>query len=67
MKRYVLHPGHVWSTNDRDKHYIGPGRLAELYRVPLSECIIRHSMVHLPGNYIHLWPSNSGDYSIPSQ
>lgn len=38
-KRYVLVGGVVYGS-DRDRHYVGPRRLAELYRLPLGECVL---------------------------
>lgn len=47
--KYVLHPGYIRSRSDGDIHYIGAGQLANLYGVPLSECIIDHGPGSLEG------------------
>lgn len=39
-KKYVVVAGDVVSSTDGQKHHIGAGRLMQLYRVHLRECII---------------------------
>jgi len=66
-KRYVLHPGWVFSKTDGDKHFIGGPRLARLYGVDIQECVFGDvpDYKELPGD-VHLAPSYSGDYSLDS-
>ena len=66
-KRYVLHPGWVFSKTDGDKHFIGGPRLARLYGVDIRECVFGDVLDYkeLPGD-IHLAPSYSGNYSLDS-
>ena len=65
MIKYCLHPGYVISQNDGDRHFIGAARLADLYRVHLSECVVddewhRWNMSGL----VCLYPSASGTYIL---
>lgn len=71
MKKYLLMPGHVKSTTDNDNHYISAVQLADLYKVPLSECHVynRAQPESKKGidtrNYIRLFPRQNGDYRPP--
>jgi hypothetical protein len=67
MKKYLLMPGYIRSAHDRDWHYIGAGRLAELYGVPMSECVVhkRGLSLRLYPGLIHLSPSLIGRYELP--
>lgn len=38
--RYLLCPGPVRSRTDGQWHHVGAGRLAELYGVRLSDCLV---------------------------
>ena len=72
MKKYVLHPGYVWSRTDADRHFITAAVLARLYKVPMRECVVcRHtdnvSTRGLPKNMIHLYPRYDGDYRVERQ
>jgi hypothetical protein len=65
--RFVLHPGFVVSPNDGDEHRIGAPQLADLYGVPLSECIVFDPAQPGPcygrgdlSQYLHLFPSDQG-------
>jgi len=68
-KRYVLHPGWVWSRTDGDRHFIPAAVLARLYKVPLRECVVHRpgdvfTGVGLPKNLVHLYPRYDGDYTL---
>lgn len=70
-KRYVLHPGPVWSRTDREIHLIGAGNLAQLYGVPLGECYIAsvehgHGIPDDPA-LMHLYPQDDGRYALPEE
>lgn len=64
--RYVLHPGTVRSKSDGDKHFVGAGQLANLYRVNMSDCVVYSKGMRLdvPGD-IHLYPRHGGNYLLP--
>lgn len=40
MKKYAVFGGYVNSINDGQEHYIPSHKVAELYKVPLSQCIL---------------------------
>lgn len=69
--RYILHPGWVRSINDRDAHYVGVGRLRELYRIPpfARAIIVDSDHTHgfgyreEPGD-IHCRPRMDGKYPV---
>jgi len=68
--RIFLHLGYVISKYDKQRHFIGAGRLARLYGVPFSDCIlIRNDPPEDMAGYhplpydIHLYPSFDGNYS----
>jgi hypothetical protein len=63
MIRYVLCPGYIRSKTDGDLHYISAGRLAQLYGVRISECII-NTQTKLPDGLIYLQPRYHGDYRV---
>ena len=73
--KYALHPGYIYSKDD-DKHYIGIGKLIELYsqgmgiEIKRSECISikeneidRYSLALLK-TLIHLHPREDGNYTF---
>jgi hypothetical protein len=60
--KYVLHPSHITSKNDKDQHYIDAGRLARLYGVKLSECVVYLGRGNEHPELLHLWPRYQGDY-----
>lgn len=69
-KKYVLHPGHVRSRNDWDSHFIDAIELAELYKVPLIECMVidEHDSATYRGypkriDLPHLYPRRDGNYA----
>ena len=74
-RKYILHPGIIVSRNDAQRHRIGAGKLAELYRVPISECLV---CAHCQGRqmlpcengrsgYTDLFPRSSGNYDLPER
>lgn len=66
MTRYVLYPGLIRSTHDGQAHPIGARRLAELYGVRYSACVVYSSRL-VPGpDDVALFPRVDGDYSLPS-
>ena len=40
MKKYAVFGGYVDSINDGQEHYVPSYKVAELYKVPLSQCIL---------------------------
>jgi len=66
-KKYIIHPGWVYSITDGERHYITAYQLMNLYHVQPSECIIdrdEQSTIGLRGKFIHLHPRGDGDYSL---
>lgn len=73
MKKYALCPGFVTSDTDGQRHYIGAGRLADLYGVPMAECVVFDpNMPHLmrgvkATGLIFLRPRHHReDYKVPN-
>lgn len=64
MKRYVLHPGEVFSKTDHQLHFVDAPRLAELYKVDMRECLVAGPGVRLEGA-VHLYPDQGGTYANP--
>lgn len=68
--RYVLHPGWVRSPNDGDRQFIGGPRLCRLYGLDIrSENVVFGDVPTyepMPGD-IHLRPSSSGNYTLPTE
>ncbi len=68
MIKYVLCPGHVRSNTDSEVHFISAQRLAELYRVPMRECVVWDDRLPYDTNtrnyagLIALGPRQSGNY-----
>ena len=69
MFGYVLHAGYVVSKNDRQRHFIDPQTLAELYKVDFEDCVVDNDFIEpslrkfkLPDYYINLYPRYEGDY-----
>jgi hypothetical protein len=60
----------VKSKTDGDIHYIGASKLAKLYGVKYSDCIVYNdeivpSMTHQEWKqYIHLFPKRDGRYNV---
>ena len=67
MKKYLIRPGYIYSTNDKDKHFISAIMLINLYRVNPRECVIEHPAMHYQPepDLIILEPQADGSYSIP--
>lgn len=65
MKKYVLHPGYVFSRIDNDKHYISSDKLKKLYNVDQAECVEFIPLRPYPDQdkMIHLYPRYDGNYS----
>lgn len=65
--RYILHPGPVTSAVGGDIMFVGARRLARLYGVRLSDCVVyAPDCPHaLPADAVHLWPCQAGVYSLP--
>ena len=76
--RYLIYPGFVTSKTDGQRHYINARRLAALYKVSISDCLVmpeasdantqeRQSLWNRVdvGDLIPLTPQYSGDYSLP--
>lgn len=71
-KRYIVFGDYVRSRTDGDLHYISAARVAELYGVPLSECILhetRETSKRVDSTLLatlhHLRPRYDGNYTIP--
>lgn len=67
--KYVLCPGQVPAK--RGVQHVTAKQLARLYRVPMSECVVRpkdHDLTDWmpPVGTIELFPRADGDYSIPT-
>lgn len=66
MKRFLVFPGHVFSKNDGDRHYIGAGDLMRLYGVNPRDCLVVRSLTDLIGikraDYTELRPRYDGNY-----
>lgn len=73
-KKWLLTPGWVRSRNDNDEHYIGAARLARLYGVSLSECIViceefartGYGLTARQRSLPVLRPRYDGDYTLPA-
>ena len=76
--RYLLCPGLVRSRIDGDVHHVTATQLAQLYGVPLSDCVVlpaqspahhRERMALMErvrlGELIGLTPRFNGDYQLP--
>lgn len=64
---YLLRPGWVRSVGDGQFHWIGAGRLSELYGVPMRHCAVLDPMrMRTPPPYaVVLAPRENGDYRLP--
>ena len=66
--KYAVHPGPVMSGYDGKIHFISYIRLVRLYKVHISQCFewTKYSIVTCKWeDYIHLFPSYSGRYTLP--
>jgi len=61
--RYVLHEGYIRSENDEQVHFISGPRLAKLWGVPLSQCVVHSYYLKGKMGDIHLSPRDDGKYS----
>ena len=65
---YVIHPGLVYSINDKEMHYINYSRLIELYCLNPRECINAERRENLAGldktQLKHIYPRRDGRYPI---
>lgn len=70
-KRYVVHPGFIYSKTDRQKHYITFTQLVRLYGVPSADCIDASKPSEMQGidrmQFTHLHPRYDGRYSLPQE
>lgn len=66
MKKYCLHPGHVTSKEDGDRHYIGYDKLIQLWAVDPKECGLYRTISATHMGEMCLRPSYSGRYKIKS-
>jgi hypothetical protein len=67
MIKYVIHPGHVISKNDGERHYISAAQLMYFYKVRPGECVVDHYDNYIPfegRELIHLYPKYNGDYEL---
>jgi len=63
----VLRPGYIMSKTDGDIHFISADKLADLYGVRLSKCVVVHDQFPYlressDVTYVHLYPRYDGDY-----
>lgn len=72
--KYVVHPGWMKSKTDGDWHYIGFGRLCQLYGLKPTQYIINakrsdHPTLPpiWPDDAIHLYPRYDGNYQLPEK
>ena len=66
MKKYILHPGYIYSIFDGDKHYVSAFQLCLLYGVTWSKCVVA-SPYNGDGNLIPLYPKSNGNYNLKKQ
>lgn len=70
MTRYILHPGHVISKHDKQRHYVVARELCQLYGVDRADCVVYQQrgpfdpFKAVPRD-IHLRPDPSGRYQLP--
>jgi len=70
--KYLLVPG--WMTRaDDSRYYVSAVQLAELYGVPLTECVIETEDGHqrfqagTDGPLVWLVPKQNGNYEVPNE
>ena len=75
MKKYLVYGQQIKSKNDNDWHYVSARRVAELYNVNPSECIMIDGNPNTLYNWnktrglnkeklIMLYPDFNGDYDL---
>lgn len=70
--KYLLCPGYVISQTDGELHFVGERQLAELYGVPMSQCVVRPERAfgrfgwRPPAGAIELRPRYDGNYTLPA-
>lgn len=63
QKKFALHPGEIVSNADGQRHFISAGKLAGLYGVDITECVvIPLDSTHQRPDLINLWPRHDGNY-----
>ena len=78
VKKYLVWGGHVISKNDKQMHYVPGHKVASLYKVPPSECIIIdgfdagsiHRVSQLRRtrpDLIVLYPRDDGNYDLEDE
>jgi len=73
-KKYIVCGDYVTSRSDGDRHYMGPLRLCQLYKVSPNECYLltegndrdRRIMESLPKDLPVLRPRADGMYTQPT-
>jgi hypothetical protein len=67
MKKYAVHPGHVTSTWDGERHFVSTRKLIRLHKVNPSECVevpFDDPVKYVGREYaglIHLFPEENYD------
>lgn len=67
-KKYLLVPGSVRSRHDGEIHVLSAQRLAELYCVPMEQCMVwsvDRKREDFPDHLITLRPDQRGNYRLP--
>lgn len=65
MKKYCLHPMSIHSKHDGELHFISADRLAQLYGVSWSDCVIYDVReIHNSQEMICLYPDYEGNYRL---
>lgn len=70
MIKYIVFPGYIDSSNDKQTHYISSNELMLLYKVRPEECIVfnpkdkTHKMKQFIDGLIELRPRYDGEYSL---
>jgi len=61
---YAVHPGWVKSA-DGQEHFITARRLMDLHGVSPRQCVVWTGLGQRLSDYIHLWPRDDGNYTLP--
>jgi len=78
MIRYVVIPGYITSQHDKQRHYIGPMTLIQLYGVNPRECLIYNPAPYWTASQwqteierrkglIQLKPRSDDNYTLPTK